>query len=395
MRSTLQSARCVDVGNPIFGGKMDKPESSSFDRRDFLKAAVGGVATLAASSGLLAGVSAPGVQPPGAAASGAPEKLRIDIHGHYYPNEYLDMLDRMGGGGTGTHIARIAPGSGSPEELESRFKMLDNAGVKMQILSAAPQLPYFDKRQDAITAARFINDAYAEMVKRHPDRFVAYVATPLPHVDDAIEEMNRGLDKLGMVGVTMGTSVLTRSVCDPMFKPFWEEMNRRGVILFFHPHGLGACSPLVRQFHLTWPIGASIEDTTVVAHLIVNQIPARYPRVRIIVPHLGGDIAMLMQRLDNQRVLYMPPTAEQPSVTAKRFWYDTVSHGYVPALRCACESFGADRMVLGSDYPYEVGKMYQRCVDYVRDVGLTADQVEAILDRNAQALFHLVPKPAA
>ena len=214
--------------------------------------------------------------------------------------------------------------------------MMDRAGVKMQVISAAPQLPYFENKQNAITAAKWINDSYADYVRKFPDRFVAYVAIPLPHVDEALKEMERGLDKLGMVGVTMGTSVLCRSVADPAFNTVWEEMNRRGTILFFHPHGLSACSPLAMAQDLTWPIGASIEDTTVTAHLIVNQIPKRYPRVRIIVPHLGGDISMLMQRLDNQRKLYMPADAEQPSVTAKRFWYDTVAHAYVPALRAAC-----------------------------------------------------------
>jgi predicted TIM-barrel fold metal-dependent hydrolase len=379
---------------------MGKPESTSLDRRDFLKAATGGVAALAAGS-VLADTPALGAQQPTTNASGAPDKLRIDIHGHIFPVEYLDMLDRMGaggsGGGTGTHIARIAPGSGSPDELAARFQMMDRAGVKMQILSAAPQLPYFDKKEDAIMAARFINDSYADYVRRYPDRFVAYVATPLPHVDAALEEMRRGLDTLGFVGVTMGTSVLTQSVADPMFDPFWEEMNRRGTILFFHPHGLGACSPLIQSNNLTWPIGATIEDTTVVAHLIVKQIPKRYPRVRIIVPHLGGEISMLMSRLDNQRVLYMPADAERPSLTAKRFWYDTVCHAYVPALRLACESFGPDRMLLGSDYPYEVGDLFQRCVDFVKDpgVGLTPAQIEAVLDRNAQALFRLVPRPPA
>lgn len=348
-----------------------------------------------AASCSLADMSALGAQQPAGNTSGAPDRLRIDIHGHIFPIEYLDMLDRMGGGGTGTHSSRVAPGSGSPDELAARFQMMDRAGVKMQILSAAPQLPYFDRKEDTITAARFINDAYAEYVRLYPDWFVAYVATPLPDVDAALEEMRRGLDTLGMVGVTMGTSVLTQSVADPIFDPFWEEMNRRGAILFFHPHGLGACSPLIQGNNLTWPIGATIEDTTVVAHLIVKQIPRRYPRVRIIVPHLGGEISMLMSRLDNQRGLYMAADAERPSLTAKRFWYDTVSHAYVPALRLACESFGADRMLLGSDYPYEVGDLYQRCVDYAKDpgVGLTPAQSEAILDRNAQALFRVVPKP--
>ena len=366
---------------------MSEPKSAAWDRRAFLKTAAGGAATLVAGAAF-------GAAPQNAPAqAAAPDRLRIDIHGHYFPNDYLDMLDRFGGGGTGTAIARAADGSGSPQELQARFAMMDRAGVRMQILSAAPQLPYFENRQNSITAARFINDSYAELVSRYPDRFVAYAATPLPHVDASIEEMGRALDTLGMVGVTMGTSVLEKSVADPAFDPFWAEMNRRGTILFFHPHGLGACSPLVTANNLTWPIGATIEDTVVVAHLIAKAIPSRYPRVRIIVPHLGGEISMLLQRLDNQKRMFLPADAEQPSLTAKRFWYDTVSHGYVPALRCACEALGTDRMVLGSDYPYEVGDVYQRCVDYIAQAGLTPAQVEAIRDRNAQALFRLVPRP--
>ena len=345
---------------------MAKPQTASVDRREFLKATAGGAATM------LAGTSALSGQQSAPVAAGAPDKLRIDIHGHYFPNEYLDMLDSFGGGGTGTGNARNASGSGNPAELQSRFQMMDRAGVKMMVLSAAPQLPYFENKQNAITAARFINDAYADIVRRHPDRFVAYAATPLPHVDASIEEMGRALDTLGMVGVTMGTSVLERSVADPVFDPFWEDLNRRDSILFFHPHGLGACSPLVKEYNLTWPIGAPIEDTVVVAHLIAKGIPSRYPRVRIIVPHLGGEISMLLQRLDNQTGMFLPKGSEMPSVTAKRFWYDTVSHGYVPALRCACDALGTDRIVLGSDYPYEVGDVYQRCVDYVRDVGLAS-----------------------
>ena len=362
--------------------------SKSVDRRDFLKVTSGGVATM------LAGTSILGVRQT-AFAAGAPDKLRIDVHGHYFPTDYLDLLDRFGGGETGTAIARKAPmpgGSGSAAELEARFEMMDRAGVQMMVLSAAPQLPYFENRQNAITAARFINDAYADIVRRHPDRFAAYAAAPLPHVDASIEELGRALDTLGMVGVTMGTSVLCRSVTDPAFDPFWEEMNRRGSILFFHPHGIGACSPLVKAYNLTWPIGATIEDTALTAHLIAKGIPSRYPRIRIIVPHLGGEISMLLQRLDNQKGMFLPADAEKPSVTAKRFWYDTVSHAYVPALRCACDAFGADRIVLGSDYPYEVGDVYQACVDYVGDVGLTAAEVEMIQDRNAQSLFLFVPE---
>jgi 6-methylsalicylate decarboxylase len=322
----------------------------------------------------------------------APERLRIDVHGHYFPTPYLDMLDRFGGPGTGTASARAVPADGSKAELASRFAMMDRAGISMQILSAAPQLPYFEDRKRAVASARFVNDAYAEIVARHPDRFAAYAATPLPHLDASLEETARALDVLGMVGITMGTSILGRSIADPLFDPFWEELDRREAILFLHPSGLGACSPLI-QGGLIWPIGAPVEDTLAVAHLIQHSIPVRYPRVRIIVPHLGGETSMLIRRLDNQKFIFLPNDAPRPSETARRLWYDTVSHGYAPALQMAVDAFGADRMVLGTDFPYLIGDVFQDSVNYI-SAALPPDQAEAIKDWNAQALFRLNPPRA-
>lgn len=318
-----------------------------------------------------------------------PERLRIDVHGHYFPTPYLDLLESFGGPEGGTMSARVVPADGSDEELASRFAMMDRAGIDMQVLSAAPQMPYFRNLEHAVTAARFINDAYAEIVAKHPSRFAAYAATPLPHVDASLEEMTRALDTLGMVGVTMSTSILGQSIADPVFDPFWEELNRRGTVLFLHPSGLGACSPLI-QGGLIWPIGAPIEDTIAVAHLIQQSIPIRFPRVRIIVPHLGGDTSMLIRRLDNQKFIFLPKEAPKPSETARTLWYDTVCHGCKPALQMAVDAFGADRMVLGTDFPYLVGDIFQEAVDYIA-AALPPDQAEAIQDRNAQALFRLNP----
>jgi 6-methylsalicylate decarboxylase len=129
------------------------------------------------------------------------------------------------------------------------------------VLSAAPQLPYGDDEARTAAAARYVNDEYAALVSTHPDRFRAFAATPMPHIDAALTEISRAIDELGMVGLTMNTSILDRAITDPEFEPVFAELDRRGAILYLHPVGNGACSPLVSEHHITWMVGAPFEDT--------------------------------------------------------------------------------------------------------------------------------------
>ena len=96
---------------------------------------------------------------------------------------------------------------------------------------------------------------------------------------------------------------------------------------------------------------------------------------------------MLLQRADDQYGWEAPETPEQPSVAARRMWYDTVGHGHVPALRCAIDSFGAGRLLLGTDFPYENGDTFIRAVDYISDPQIDQAAARAIVDRNASALL--------
>lgn len=313
--------------------------------------------------------------------------MRIDVHAHYWTDAYLDLLTKYGKRDTGTQRGRGAGGEAA--ELDARFALMDAAGVTQQVLSASPQLPQFENRAHAIHAAEFVNDLYASVVDRHPSRFAAFAALPLPHVDAALEEIDRTLAVPGFVGVAMTTSVLGRSLVDPEFTPVFQELDRRGTVLYVHPSGCAAGAPLIRDFNLTWMIGAPIEDTIAAVHLIIAGIPTRYRRLRIINSHLGGALPMLLQRLDKQYEWEVPKTPEPPSTAARRMWYDTVAYGHVPALRCACDSFGADRLVLGTDFPYEDGALFQRAIEYVSHAGLPPTNVRQILDTNAPALLGL------
>jgi predicted TIM-barrel fold metal-dependent hydrolase len=310
--------------------------------------------------------------------------MRIDVHAHYWTNDYLDLLADLGKADAG---AARGLGAGGGGELAARLRLMERAGVDMQVLSACPQLPYGEDGKKAAGAARFVNDQYAELVQRQPDRFRAFAALPMPHVEESVGEMGRALGELGMAGIAMNTTVLGRALVEPDFEPIFAELNRWAAVLYLHPAGNSACSPLIGNYHLTWMVGAPVEDTISVMHLITHGIPARYPNIKIINSHLGGALPMLLQRADDQYRWEAPGTPELPSATARRMWYDTVGHGHVPALRCAIDSFGADQLLLGTDFPYENGDTFLRAVDYINNPEIGTTAARAILDQNASALL--------
>jgi 6-methylsalicylate decarboxylase len=310
--------------------------------------------------------------------------MRIDVHAHYWTAEYLDLLLSLG---KEDAAAARGLGAGDGAEMEARLALMDLAGVDVQVLSACPQAPYFADGQAAARAARFVNDQYAELAGRYPANFRAFAALPMPHIDESLTEMRRGLDELGMAGVALNTSVLGHALAEPDYEPIFAELNSRSAVLYLHPAGNSACSPLIAGYQLTWMVGAPVEDTISVMQLITRGIPARYPHIKIINSHLGGALPMLVQRADDQYSWEAPQTPERPSLAARRMWYDTVGHGHVPALRCAIDSFGADQLVLGTDFPYETGDAYVRAVDYISDPSLDPDDARAILDQNASALL--------
>jgi predicted TIM-barrel fold metal-dependent hydrolase len=314
----------------------------------------------------------------------------VDVHAHYHPRSYRDALDAMPGwGGARAFGGSRHPDSDDEDQVQKRLQMMDDAGVGLQILSpAAGWAPYSNDAATSIAAAKIVNDRQAELISRHPTRFKGLVSLPLPHVDASLSELRRGLDELGFVGVNIHCSVLDQSPAEDQFLPLYEEIDRRGSIVFFHPAGNGARSPLVTEWNLSSAVGTSIEDTLVALHFIGRRIPERFPQIRFIVPHLGGPIAMLLQRLDNQFSMQQNNLPEPPSVTARRFYYDTVGHGSPAALHCAVKAFGADHVLPGSDYPVLLSfETYTDTFSWIREAGLPEADVAQILDQTAQDLF--------
>jgi predicted TIM-barrel fold metal-dependent hydrolase len=319
--------------------------------------------------------------------------MRIDVHAHCFPAPYLDLLDRFGGSAAGTDFARRFSAGTVSGEMEARIGLMERAGVDRQVLSISPQSPYFLERERAAQAARLANDLFAELVRRYPQRFLAFGCLPLPHIDASLAEAARCLDQLGMAGLTVSTRVLDRSIADAAFDPLLAELDRRGAVLFLHPAGLACGSVPIVNAGLAWPLGAPVEDALAVLELMKAGVPARYRRLRIIAPHLGGFLPFLMRRLDHQAPWFLAGSPEKPSALARSFWYDTVN-AHPPSLRCAVETLGADRLLLGTDFPYWRDEAYELAVRYIAESGLAPADAERIQGTNAAHLLGLA-EPAS
>ena len=320
--------------------------------------------------------------------------MRIDVHAHYYCQELGDGMKQFG-----AQFPLASASVGGGVTLDERIELMDDAGIDVQVLCTGSQQPYQLDAGKMVGAARFANDYYKRVVDAYNGRFAAFGCVPLPSVDEAIAEASRCLDQLGFAGINLGCSIAGRAPDDPAFEPFWAELDRRRTTVFFHPLGTGM--PLGDAYGLSWMVGGCFEDTITALRLAMSGLTARFPSVKIIVPHLGGTLPFLWQRIADsveRRRITRPEgngaetgAVESPIDALRRMYYDTVNESPA-ALQCTCQTIGASQVMLGTDFPYLAGPKFKRCVTYVQESGLPEDQVEAILDRNAQELLKL-PQP--
>ncbi len=311
--------------------------------------------------------------------------MRLDVHAHYFSPAYMELLEGSGMRKDITEPGRRIMMPSRDADFAERFTAMEKAQVQKQILSVSGVVPYHENEATAVACARFVNDEYAALARELPDRFAAFTVLPQPHVDAALRELARGLDELGMVGVTMTTSILGRGLGDPRWDPIYAELDRREAVLFIHPAGLACGSGPLIETGLTWPLGAPFEDTMCALELMQAGFTQRFPKIKTILPHLGGTLPFLMQRLDHMANRFMPGKGV-PRTLARSFWYDTVN-AYVPSLRLAIETYGIDRLVFGTDWPFWKGEAHQLAADYLDQAGLSAADRAKIDTGNAREIF--------
>ncbi len=326
----------------------------------------------------------------------------VDVHTHILPPEYLDKLASWGArrfevttDATGRTIlkyqgARFLGVTKEMASAEDRLRDMDRLGVDVQVVSLSCSSVYFVEGPDAVWLARAMNDHFAGVCRRHPDRLKALASLPLTAgMPEALKELERATQELDMVGVVLGTHVAGRSLAEPEFEPLFARLDALRLPAFLHP-----MEPLpsqhMRDFGLASMVGFMFETTLTVARMVYGGVFDRHPHFPFIVPHLGATLPYLLERLDNGYRAYRPNydyAPQLPSHYYRRLYYDTVSF-HVPALMCAVHSVGAGRLLMGSDYPHVIGDL-QRAVTSIQELDVPAAKRRGILGETARHLFRL------
>jgi aminocarboxymuconate-semialdehyde decarboxylase len=345
-------------------------------------------------------------RPAGAAAprrAGEGGRLTIDMHCHLL----TAAVDRLAAGhprrpqadrpvdadeaASAAHNRELARTVYAPKltDLNERLADMDAMGVDIQAVSPSPtQYYYWADRDLAVEIVRGVNEHIAEIAASRPERFVGLGTVALQHPELAADQAEHAVRKLGLKGVEISTLIDGVDVGDPRFDPFWARIEALDAIVFLHPLGTSIGSRLNR-FYLSNIVGNPAETAMALSHLIFGGAFDRYPGLKLIAAHGGGYLPPYIARSDHgYRV--RPEAhgcAHPPSVYLKHIWFDTMVYD-AGQLRRLIEVVGASQVVVGTDYPFDMGDYDpQALVDAV--AGLSDADRNAILGANAAKLLGL------
>ncbi|HEY6996521.1 MAG TPA: amidohydrolase family protein [Candidatus Binatia bacterium] len=324
--------------------------------------------------------------------------MNIDLHSHFFPLEALQnpgkyeshapklVLENNRLSVTSQIGMRTGLGAGAYDPA-ARIKALDEMSIDIQAISPSPILLFYWEEPDvAAHFSRRQNEAIQTVVRKFPDRFVGFGSVPLQSIPDAVTIAEEA-KSIGLKGLEIGNAVGEKPLDDPSFEPFFTAAQKLDLLLFVHPleGGLDRGDPLapilgnVLQF--------TYRTTMMIERMIVRGMFERFPNLRLCLSHGGGLLPFNIWRLDHSyglRAELKRTVPRKPSEYLKRFYFDTIVHS-VAALQYLINVVGADRVVMGTDYPMAMGDFEP--VKKLAEINLTRSERELILGQNAlQAL---------
>jgi len=337
--------------------------------------------------------------------------MKIDIYNHVMPVAYLEKVKQYS---KDPGIVKRMASLRMLWDIEARVSMLEQWPDVQQVLTLSlPSPELVGGPELAPELARIANDGMAEMVRRWPNKFPAFVASlPMNNVPAAIEEMDRAIEKLGARGVQVCTSVNGRPLDEPEFFPIFERVTRKHDLpIWMHPARPATRADYVNEqkskYEIWQVLGWPFETSVAMARIVFSGLFEKLPDMRLITHHCGamipffaGRAETLWAQLGSRSVgenydEILKQMTKKPIEYFKMFYADTVLGGSASALRCGLDFFGADKIVFASDCPFdpENGPMFIReGIRSIEDLNLSESDKRKIYFGNALRLMRM-PEP--
>ena len=327
--------------------------------------------------------------------------MKFDLHTHFYTEEFFKTIrelpsefsfDTSSSGQTiityrGARFFGVTP---AMTDVSKRIEDMDRVGIDVEVVSLSTPNVFFTDAEHQPAVARMMNDAYAELIARHPKRFKGFASIPMDSTEAALNELHRAIDTLKLNGVVLLSNIGGKPLTSPEYRPFFEEANRMKLCIFLHPM-LPANSDAFREYVLGPIIGFPFDTSLAVARMCYDGMFNELPDIRWIIGHLGGAIPYLMERMDNGFRDFPDCRVKidkLPSVYLKRLYYDTVSFS-PDTLKMVRDMVGAEHMVMGSDYPHLLGSI-DRAVSSIEALAITDGDKNDIFYRTALTILNNV-----
>jgi aminocarboxymuconate-semialdehyde decarboxylase len=327
----------------------------------------------------------------------------IDVHAHFFPESFIRVVEEAGQAfgasvdrshPTGPVLvvgaSRTAPLDARYWDLDLRLRAMNRQGVATQALSlTAPMVYWADCAVGARLAATW-NDAASAAHVAHPDRFVGCAMLPLQDAPRALAELERAARLPGIRGVYVGTNVGGRELSDPAFFPIFERAAALRLPVLLHPLRVIGADRLA-PYYLNNFLGNPFDTAIAAAHLVFGGVLDRIPKLTVCLPHAGGALPYLHGRLRHGQGV-RPETKgvakRSFSTYLRRFTYDIISHD-AAALRYLVDVVGADRVMLGTDFCFDMGVERPLSVIQAKGVGLGKKDQERVIRTNAARMLRL------
>jgi predicted TIM-barrel fold metal-dependent hydrolase len=334
--------------------------------------------------------------------------MKIDIFAHIFPKSYFDRMVQVAPDGKDLHKrVRNVP---SIVDLNERFRIMDLFDDYCQVIClGAPAIEVFGPPTVSTDMAKLANDGMAELVQKYPDRFPGFIASlPMNDPEGLLKEADRAIKDLGAVGVQIFTNVLGRPLDKPETMPLFERMADMDRPIWMHP-ARSADFPDYKgeprsHYEIWWALGWPYETSAAMAHLVFSGLFDRRPDIKIITHHMGGMIPYFEGRIgpgwdqlgtrtsDEDYTLLLNTLKKRPLDYFRLFYADTALFGAKEATICGLRFFGAEKVLFGSDMPFdpEKGTAYIRwTIKIIDNLDISTAERQMIYEGNARRLLKL------